>query len=285
MDLVAGVARKRTSRLPRPFMEEVPIAPGAYSHAVCLHERRRRGCQGLLPLQRRSLVKNGSGARTRFRSKQRSLTTAIVRNRTFEGRGWIDNIRSWSRVVMHRAAAFAATALASHRVRERGIWRMRAVLLKGVKLGDRTYRNHLDGYNQMDLLTGKGPSKRHEVLYFGGPQLGAIRVDDFKFIFFVQPYGWAGEKVTTDMPTPINLRQDPFERTPILRGESWNNGAPGYMNEFFGREMWRFVIVQQYVTQLALTAIDYPPMQEPASFNLDAVKKKIQEMIRHNEGQ
>jgi hypothetical protein len=30
--------------------------------------------------------------------------------------------------------------------------------LKGVKLGDRTYKNHLDGYNQMDLLLGKEPS-------------------------------------------------------------------------------------------------------------------------------
>ena len=29
---------------------------------------------------------------------------------------------------------------------------------QGVKLGDRTYKNHLDGYNQMDLLLGKGPS-------------------------------------------------------------------------------------------------------------------------------
>jgi arylsulfatase len=39
-----------------------------------------------------------------------------------------------------------------------------------VKLGDRTYKNHLDGYNQMDLLTGKGPSKRHELFYFGRSQ-------------------------------------------------------------------------------------------------------------------
>ena len=42
-------------------------------------------------------------------------------------------------------------------------------LLKGVKLGGRDYKNHLDGYNQMDLLTGKGPSARHELFYFGGP--------------------------------------------------------------------------------------------------------------------
>jgi len=157
-------------------------------------------------------------------------------------------------------------------------------LLKGVKLGDRSYKNHLDGYNQMDLLTGKGPSARRELFYFGGPHLGAVRIDDFKFQFYQQPYGWTGEKVTTDMPTMVNLRQDPFERTPMIRGESLNNGAFGYGNDFFAREFWRFVMVQQYVAKLAMTAVDYPPMQDPASFNLDAVKKKIDEMIRAQKG-
>ena len=158
-------------------------------------------------------------------------------------------------------------------------------LLKGVKLGDGTYKNHLDGYNQMDLITGQGPSKRHELFYFGGPHLGAVRLDNFKFTFFQQPWGWPGEKVTTDMPSLINIRQDPFERTPNLRGESWNNSAPAYTNDFFAREFWRFVLVQQYVAKLAETAINYPPMQAPASFNLDAVKEKIQEAIKEHEGQ
>jgi arylsulfatase len=158
-------------------------------------------------------------------------------------------------------------------------------LLKGVKLGDQTYKNHLDGYNQMDLITGKGPSNRHELFYFGGPHLGAVRLDNFKFTFFQQPWGWPGEKVTTDMPSLVNIRQDPFERTPNLRGESWNNSAPAYTNDFFAREFWRFVLVQQYVAKLAETAIKYPPMQAPASFNLDAVKEKIQEAIKDHEGQ
>ncbi|WP_246583652.1 arylsulfatase [Bradyrhizobium iriomotense] len=158
-------------------------------------------------------------------------------------------------------------------------------LLKGVKLGDRTYKNHLDGYNQMDLLTGKGPSKRHELFYFGGAQLGAVRIDDFKFQFYVQPYGWPGEKTTTDMPLMVNIRQDPFERTPSIRGESLNHLAGGYMNDFYAREFWRFVQVQQFVEKLAMTAVDYPPMQDPASFNLEAVKRKIQEMVKHREGQ
>jgi arylsulfatase A-like enzyme len=158
-------------------------------------------------------------------------------------------------------------------------------LLKGVKLGDRTYKNHLDGYNQMDLLTGKGPSKRQEIFYFGGAQLGAVRIGNFKFQFYVQPWGWPGEKTTTDMPSMVNIRQDPFERTPFIRGESSNVGAFGYGNDFFAREFWRFVLVQQYVGKLALTAIDYPPMQDPASFNLEAVKKKIEEMTKNRPGQ
>jgi arylsulfatase A-like enzyme len=158
-------------------------------------------------------------------------------------------------------------------------------LLKGVKLGDRTYKNHLDGYNQLDLLTGKGPSARHEVLYFGGPHLGALRLDDFKFQFYQQPYGWPGEKVSTDMPTIVNIRQDPFERTPSIRGQSLNDSGGGYVNDFMAREFWRFVTVQQTVGELAKSAIEYPPMQAPATFNLDAVKRQVEEMIKSHEGQ
>ncbi len=158
-------------------------------------------------------------------------------------------------------------------------------LLAGVQLGDRTYKNHLDGYNQMDLLTGDGPSARHELFYFGEAQLGAIRIDDFKFQFYQQPYGWPGEKVTTDMPTIVNLRQDPFERTPSVRGETLNDLGGGYVNDFLAREFWRFVLVQQRVAALAQTAIEYPPMQAPASFNLQALKAKIEEVIKSHEGQ
>ena len=158
-------------------------------------------------------------------------------------------------------------------------------LLKGVTLEGRAYKNHLDGYDQMDVLTGKGPSKRHELFYFGGPSLGALRIDDFKFQFYQQPFGWPGEKTTTDMPTIVNLRQDPFERTPSIRGETPNNSGFGYGNDFYAREFWRFVLVQQAVAKLAETAIDYPPMQAPASFNLEAVKRQIQEMLKAHEGQ
>jgi len=146
-------------------------------------------------------------------------------------------------------------------------------LLQGVKIGDRTYKNHLDGYDQMDAITGKGPSVRHEVYYFGESTLGAVRIDDFKYRFIEQPQGWVGEKTHPDMPILTNLRLDPYERT----GWASDGAAQGSMQywDWFKYEFWRFVFVQQQVAKLAQTAIDYPPMQKGASFNLDALKAEL----------
>src|SRR5213083_3599274 len=146
-------------------------------------------------------------------------------------------------------------------------------LLKGVKLGDRTYKNHLDGYNQMDLITGKGPSARHEIFYLGESTVGAIRIDDYKYRFIDQPQGWLGEKTKPDVPYLINLRLDPFERTGWPDSQT-KFGAQQYF-DWFKYEFWRFVFVQQMVEKLAMTAVEFPPMQKGASFNLDAIKAKI----------
>jgi arylsulfatase A-like enzyme len=147
-------------------------------------------------------------------------------------------------------------------------------LKKGKDLGGTTYKVYLDGYNQMDLITGKGPSNRHELFYFGESTLGAVRIDDFKFRFIDQPSGWVGDKTKPDVPYITNLRLDPFERT------GWPNngtkdGAQQYF-DWFKYEFWRFVFVQQQVEKLAMTAIEFPPMQKGASFNLDAVKAQIE---------
>jgi arylsulfatase A-like enzyme len=146
-------------------------------------------------------------------------------------------------------------------------------LLKGMKIGDRTYKNHLDGYDQTDCITGKGESKRHEIYYFGETTLGAVRVDDFKYRFIEQPQGWVGAKVHVDMPILTNLRLDPFERT----GWASDGAAKGSMQywDWFKYEFWRFVFVQQNVAKLAKSVLEYPPMQAGASFNLDALKAEL----------
>jgi hypothetical protein len=146
-------------------------------------------------------------------------------------------------------------------------------LLKGVQLGDQTYKNHLDSYNQMDLITGKGPSARHEIIYFAENNLGAVRYDDYKYQFITQPGGWLGTKDHPDLPGCVNLRLDPFEKMGFV-GVDGNRGSFSYFG-WFVYEFWRFVLAQQIVAKLAMSAIDYPPMQKGASFNLDAVKEKI----------
>ena len=150
-------------------------------------------------------------------------------------------------------------------------------LKQGKQLGERNYKVHLDGYNQMDLITGKGPSKRHEIFYFAEGTLGAVRIDDFKYRFIDQPGGWLGGTVKVDVPILVNLRLDPFERT----------GMTGSLQNFdwFKFEFWRFVYVQQEVAKLAQTAIEFPPMQKGASFNLEAVKEQVQKAIQSRTGQ
>jgi arylsulfatase len=147
-----------------------------------------------------------------------------------------------------------------------------ADLKKGVKINGKEFKVHLDGYNQIDMLTGKGASKRSEIFYFGEADLGAVRVNDMKFIFIDQPDGWFGPKTTLDWPKMVNLRLDPYERCIDF------TDCPSAMMDWWAHEFWRFVFVQQEVTKLAKTFIEFPPQQAPASFNLDQIKAKVAKM-------
>ncbi|HBZ54525.1 MAG TPA: arylsulfatase, partial [Syntrophobacteraceae bacterium] len=149
-------------------------------------------------------------------------------------------------------------------------------LKKGKQLGDRTYKVHLDGYNQMDLITGKGASKRNEILYFTESTLGAVRLGDYKYRFIDQPGGWLGGTVKVDWPILTNLRLDPLERTGIT-------GSLQYAN-WFTYEFWRYVYVQEEVEKYARTFVEFPPMQRGASFNMEAVKEQILRAIKSRQG-
>lgn len=149
-------------------------------------------------------------------------------------------------------------------------------LKSGKKLGDQTYKVHLDGFDQTELITGKGPSKRNDVFYFAEATLGAIRIGDYKYRFIDQPGGWIGGTVHLDWPVLSNLRLDPFERT--------TDPAVSQYAGWITYEIWRFVFVQQVVAELGKTFIDFPPMQPPASFNLEAVKRQIINAIQSRQG-
>lgn len=146
-------------------------------------------------------------------------------------------------------------------------------LKKGKKIGGMTYRVHLDGYNQMDLITGKGQSSRQEVWYFAESHLGAVRIGDYKYRFIDQPEGWLGGRTTVSAPYLTNLRLDPFERAG-WPDRGTKEGSLQYF-DWFKYEFWRFVFVQTEVEKLAKSAMEFPPMQQGASFNLEMVKAKI----------
>jgi arylsulfatase A-like enzyme len=147
-------------------------------------------------------------------------------------------------------------------------------LLKGVKFGDRTYKNHLDGYDQTAMLTGKGPSTRHEIFYLGESTIGAVRIDDYKYRFIDQPQGWLGVKNHPDVPTIINLRLDPYERMGFPE-DLTRNGSLMFFGDWYMYQFWRFVFVQQVMGKEIQTFLEFPPMQRGASFNLDALKAEM----------
>jgi arylsulfatase len=152
-----------------------------------------------------------------------------------------------------------------------------ADLRKGKELNGKTYKVHLDGYNQLDMLTKGGKSNRNELWYFAESTLGAARIGDFKYTFITQPDGWFGAKVAADWPGLSNLRLDPFERASTFADSTL------YM-DWYGYEFWRFVFVQEQVAKLANTALEFPPMQPGASFNLSGVKAKIEKAMAARTG-
>ena len=151
-----------------------------------------------------------------------------------------------------------------------------ADLKKGKTLNGKEYKVHLDGYNQTDMLTKGDKSARNEVWYFTESELAAARIGDFKYTFIDQPDGWFGPKVHLDWPGIVNLRLDPFEKMGI--------GDSLFAANWWAFEFWRFVFVQEEVAKLAKTAAEFPPMQPGASFNLSAVKEKIEKAMANRAG-
>ncbi|GMG85659.1 arylsulfatase [Paralimibaculum aggregatum] len=149
-------------------------------------------------------------------------------------------------------------------------------LKAGKELNGTEYKVHLDGYNQLDMLTNGGKSAREELWYFTGPQLAAARIGDFKYTFLDQPDGWFGPVVTLSWPGIHNLRLDPFEKMGV--------GDSLFAKDWWAFNFWRFVLVQEKVEKLAQTAIDFPPMQRSASFNLEGVKAQIEKAQSNRTG-
>ena len=68
-----------------------------------------------------------------------------------------------------------------------GVPDVKEQLLKGMKVGNKTFKVHLDGYNLTDALSGKSPGPRKEFFYFNDDgSLVALRYNQYKIVFAEQ---------------------------------------------------------------------------------------------------
>ena len=147
-------------------------------------------------------------------------------------------------------------------------------LLKGVTLGDRTYKNHLDGYDQMAAITGKGPvrASRNLLPRRKHGRRGAHR--RLQVSFHRPARRLAGRQDPSgralSSPTCASIRSSARAGRTTGRKKARSNTSTGSSIQF-----WRFVFVQQVMGKELQTFLDYPPMQRGASFNLDAVKAEM----------
>jgi arylsulfatase len=152
-----------------------------------------------------------------------------------------------------------------------------AQLREGVALNGRSYRNHIDGYNQLDYLKGTvAQSPRREFWYVNDDgQVVAARYDDWKVVFLEnrgEAFGvWREPFVELRAPLLFNLRRDPFEKA--------QHNANTY-NDWFLDRPFVVVPIQALAAKFLQTMVDYPPSQSPGSFNLS----RIEEQLRANIG-
>src|SRR6185436_13888698 len=144
-------------------------------------------------------------------------------------------------------------------------------LLTGMKVGGKTFKVHLDGYNITDALAGKSPSPRHEFFYFSDEgSLAGLRYDNWKLVFAEQrAHGfnvWQEPFVTLRLPKLFNLRSDPFEEG--------DHVGMDYSHWRIDR-VFLLVPAQEYIAKYIATFKEFPPSQKVGSFSLDQVLEKL----------
>ncbi|WP_431282543.1 arylsulfatase [Humitalea sp. 24SJ18S-53] len=151
---------------------------------------------------------------------------------------------------------------------------IKAKLLAGFTTQGHSYKVHLDGYNQLPLLTGQtqeGPRK--EFYYFNDDgQMVAMRYERWKVVFLENRgvgFGvWREPFVTLRVPKLFDLRMDPFERA---------DSASNTYNDWVMDRVFIFVPAQAKAREFYETFKDFPPRQRPDSFNLEGILRQMEE--------
>jgi arylsulfatase len=143
--------------------------------------------------------------------------------------------------------------------------------LQGYNAAGKTFKVHLDGYDQRDLFPANGSDKRREFFYWTDDgNLAGLRFDQYKVVFMEQPaHGlevWMEPLVPLRAPKIFNLRSDPFERA--------EHEAGGY-DKWFVEHAFVLVPAQAIVGQQLATFQEFPPRQKPGSFSIDQAMEKL----------
>jgi arylsulfatase A-like enzyme len=138
---------------------------------------------------------------------------------------------------------------------------------KGYKVGDKTYRVHIDGYNLLPYLTSKEKKcPRQGLIYFDDDgNLVALRFDNWKIVFLEQRCQgtlqvWLEPFTALRCPKLYNLRTDPYERA--------DTTSNTYFDWYLSKSYF-FLAAQGIAGQFAATFKDFPPRQKPGSFTID----------------
>lgn len=150
-------------------------------------------------------------------------------------------------------------------------------LLKGTDVGGKTFKVHLDGYNQLPYLKGQQPKgARNEFFYFDDDaKLVAMRWDNWKAVFCEQRAPgnlniWQDPLVCLRLPKIFNLRMDPYERADITSDQ---------YNDWLVKNAYLVAIATMKATVFLETFVEYPPSQKPASFSVDQVEESVHKKI------
>jgi arylsulfatase len=153
-----------------------------------------------------------------------------------------------------------------------------ANLKKGMSLGGRNYKVHLDGYDLGPALRGEAAWPRKEFIYWTDDgSVAALRYGDFKVTFLEQPsHGlrvWQDPFKELRAPLVTNLRMDPFERAE-------HEHAIGYQRWYL-EHMWAIAPAGAYVGNWLQSFREFPPRQKPGSFNLDRVMEAVTSPVKN----
>ncbi len=148
-------------------------------------------------------------------------------------------------------------------------------LKKGSTINGRTYKNHIDGVNQLDYLSGKQKTSAREGFIYvdDGGQIAALRYGDWKAMFLENRADklqiWPEPFVVLRAPYLFNLRRDPFEKA--------LHGSNTYYDWYIDRA-YVLTPMQGYAFKFLETFKDFPPSQTAGDWSLTKVQKQIEAM-------